>query len=353
MFRVLKIASGFVGVIVGAGFASGEEILQYFTSFGYMGTVAAIISTILFAYFGMSLTKIGSRLQTLSYKDAIYTISGRWLGMVVDAILVFTLFGVGVVMIAGAGSSLNQQFGLPVFIGSLLLVILVMLAMTLKLDKVIAVIGSVTPFLLIAIVGIAIYSLITMDASFSELNPIALEQEKSFPHWLVSAINYASFNIAVGAGMAIVMGASEKDERIAALGGFFGGLGIGILIILAHLAIFSKVDIVAAYDLPLLSLVNDISPILGVIMSIILFGMIFNTGLGMFYGFTTRFFEPGTKKFMIAAAITLVIGFIASFVGFTDLVSKVYSTIGYLGVFLFIALLYAPFRLKKLGINKR
>src|SRR5699024_7197636 len=144
MFRVIKMASAFIGVIVGAGFASGQEILQYFTSFGFMGTIAAIISTILLAYFGMSLTKLVSRLQTLSYKDAIYTISGRWLGFVVDAILVFTLFGVGVVMIAGAGSSLNQQFGLPVFIGSLLLVILIMLAMALKLDKVIAVIGSIT-----------------------------------------------------------------------------------------------------------------------------------------------------------------------------------------------------------------
>src|SRR5690625_5241624 len=386
MFRVLKIASGFVGVIVGAGFASGEEILQYFTSFGYMGTIAAIVSTILFAFFGMSLTKIGSRLQTLTYKNAIYTISGRWVGYIVDAILIFTLFGVGVVMVAGAGSSLKQLFGLrcfvaamfiltlfgvdvvmvagagsslnqkfvlPVFVGSLLLVILIMLAMTLKLDKVIAVIGSVTPFLLIAIVGIAIDSLITMDMSFSELEPIALEQEKSFPHWLISGINYASFNIAVGAGMAIVMGASERNENVAALGGFLGGLGIGVLIILAHLAIFSQVDVVAQYDLPLLSLVNNVSPVLGFIMSIILFGMIFNTGLGMFYGFATRLFEPGTNQFIVGSAITLIVGFIASFVGFTDLVSKVYSTIGYLGVFLFIALLFAPLRLKKLGINKR
>src|SRR5690625_5434546 len=62
-------------------------------------------------------------------------------------------------------------------------------------------------------------------------------------------------------------------------------------------------------------------------MSIILFGMIFNTGLGMFYGFATRLFEPGTNQFIVGSAITLIVGFIASFVGFTDLVSKVYSTI--------------------------
>src|SRR5699024_4941229 len=161
-------------------------------------------------------------------------------------------------------------------------------------------------------------------------------------------INYASFNIAVGAGMAIVMGASERNENVAALGGFLGGLGIGVLIILAHLAIFSQVDVVAQYDLPLLSLVNNVSLVLGFIMSIILFVMIFNTGLGMFNGFATRLFELGTNHFIVVSAITLIVGFIASFVGFTDLVSKVSSPIGYLGEFLFIALLFAPLRLKKL-----
>jgi len=50
MGKVLKMASAFIGIIVGAGFASGKEILLYFTSFGHLGTVAAIISTVLFAY---------------------------------------------------------------------------------------------------------------------------------------------------------------------------------------------------------------------------------------------------------------------------------------------------------------
>ena len=31
MFKAIKIGSAFIGVIVGAGFASGQEILQYFT----------------------------------------------------------------------------------------------------------------------------------------------------------------------------------------------------------------------------------------------------------------------------------------------------------------------------------
>lgn len=55
MKRVLLIASAFIGVIVGAGFASGQEVLQYFTSFGMMGTFGAMITTALFTYVGMML----------------------------------------------------------------------------------------------------------------------------------------------------------------------------------------------------------------------------------------------------------------------------------------------------------
>ena len=43
MWKILKMASAFIGVIVGAGFASGQEVLQYFTSFGHWGTAAAAV----------------------------------------------------------------------------------------------------------------------------------------------------------------------------------------------------------------------------------------------------------------------------------------------------------------------
>ena len=57
MKKILKMGSAFIGIIVGAGFASGQEILQYFTSFGYMGMAAAVISTALFAYLGHDIDK--------------------------------------------------------------------------------------------------------------------------------------------------------------------------------------------------------------------------------------------------------------------------------------------------------
>lgn len=60
------------------------------------------------------------------------------------------------------------------------------------------------------------------------------------PNWFVAGINYASFNTAVGASMAIVMGGAEKNSKVAAIGGLVGGLILGAMIVLSHLAILHK-----------------------------------------------------------------------------------------------------------------
>ena len=339
------MGSAFIGIIVGAGFASGKEILQYFTSFGVMGIIGAIVSTILFAYFGMVLTRLGSRMQTISHKEAVYTISGRYLGFVVDAVIVITLLSVGIVMIAGAGSNLNQQFGLPPFVGSLLMVLLVFLTVLLNVDKVVAIIGSVTPFLILAVVIISVYCLTTMSNSFASLDGVANAVSTPLPNWWVAALNYVSFNIAVGASMSLVMGGAEKDEKAAAWGGFVGGLGLGILILLSHLAIFSQVESVADAALPMLAIINNISPVFAIFMAVILYGMIFNTAVSMFYAFGARFIQSGTMKFKVFVALSLVIGYALSFFGFTKLVSTFYPIVGYLGLFLVAALIVASFRM--------
>lgn len=342
--KSLKMGSAFVGIIVGAGFASGQEILQYFTSFGYMGTIAAILATALFAYLGMSLTRLGSCMKTTSHKEAIFGISGKIIGTIVDYIIILTLFGVGVVMIAGAGSIFSQQFNLPAPLGSTVMVILVVLTIMLNVKKVISIIGSITPFLIIAVVFLAVYSLLTMDATFASLNPIANDQTSVLPNWFLSAINYVSFNIAVGASMAIVMGGTEKDEKVAARGGLIGGLILGGLIILSHLAIFSKVDVVGSAEMPLLQLADDLSPILGVFMSFILFGMIYNTAVSMLFSFSARFVVMGTMKSRMFIIAVGLVAYVLSFVGFTKLVSLFYPTIGFLGLFLVVALIVADIR---------
>ncbi len=351
MKRIFLIASAFIGVIVGAGFASGQEVLQYFTSFGVMGIFGGIITTALFAYVGMMLVWLGSKMKTDSHKEVIHKVTGKSVfgsivGWTIDLVIIFTLFGVGVVMLAGAGSNLSQQFGIAPIIGTLIMTVLILLAGMLKVEGVVKVIGNITPFLIVFIVIISVYSFFTVDTSFAELNKISDSYSSTLPNWFIAGINYASFNTAVGASMAIVMGGAEKDSKIAGMGGLLGGLALGVMIILSHLAIFSKLDTVGDLDMPMLGIVNEISPILGVFMAIVIFGMIFNTGLGMFYAFASRFTFVGTNSFKIFYIVSVIVGLGLSFVGFTDLVAIFYPLIGYLGLVLILVLIYAPFKMK-------
>ncbi len=348
MKNIFKIASAFMGIIIGAGFASGQEILQYFSSFGMKGTIGAILSILLFGYLGMVLTKLGSRLQTDSHKEVIYKISGRYLGVFIDSILIFILFGIGVVMISGSGSIFTQQFGLPRYVGIILMTVLILLTILSNVDRVVKVIAMITPFLILGVVVLFIHSMMTMDFSFMELDSLANEQPSATNHWLTSLINYVSLAIAMGASMSLVMGGDEPNEKIASIGGLAGGIGVGILIVLHHLAIFAKVDVVGDLDMPSLGLANQLSPLFGILYSIILFGMIFNSAVSMFFSFGTRFFAPKTKKYNWFVIVSVLVAFGASFFGFKQLVSFFYPLFGYLGMILIVVLIIASIRMKPL-----
>ena len=55
MRQTIKVAMALVGLLVGAGFASGQEVIQYFLSFGYIGIVGAVVSGIIIFVVGTTI----------------------------------------------------------------------------------------------------------------------------------------------------------------------------------------------------------------------------------------------------------------------------------------------------------
>ena len=41
--RVFTFAGAFIAFLIGSGFATGQEVLQYFSSYGYMGLAGVIV----------------------------------------------------------------------------------------------------------------------------------------------------------------------------------------------------------------------------------------------------------------------------------------------------------------------
>ncbi|WP_252503110.1 hypothetical protein [Sporosarcina sp. Marseille-Q4943] len=352
MRKSFQIGGAFIGVIVGAGFASGQEILQFFTSFGGIGIAGSIVATLLFAFIGMNLTQLGSRLQTTSHQKVIYYICGRYLGILVDIIITFFLFGVTVVMFSGAGAIFEQQFGIPGVVGNLLLAVATIASVTFSVRKVITLISAFTPFLLLIVIVITVYSVINFDFAATDLQGVAASQSRGASHWLLAAVLYVSYNIAAGAAMLTVMGGTVKDEKVAAWGGIIGGLGLGLLIILINVSMLTQLKEIASVPMPMLALADSMSPVMSIIFSIILLGMIYNTAVGMLYAFTARIVTPETKKFKGAVVLFGIIAFGASFVGFITLVGTVYPVMGYLGFILIGAIVFAWVKKKKSPVSE-
>ncbi|MEG0260623.1 MAG: hypothetical protein RR651_12195 [Lysinibacillus sp.] len=348
MKKSFQIGGAFVGIIVGAGFASGQEIILYFTSYGFKSILGAIIAMLGFAFVGMCIAQISSRLHTTSHKDLIYQICGKYLGFIVDYLLSFFLFGVAVIMFAGAGSTFHQMFGIPVWIGSIIMIILTVLTVSMNIKSIINIIAVMTPYLLTIVMVISAYSLFTMDMTFAEQAVIAEQQTQVASSWWIAALLYVSFNIGVCFSMLTVMSGSIRDEKVAGRGGIIGGVLLGVLMLLINLALFAKMDMVEGKDIPMLQLAEGIHPVLGVLMSLALLGMIYNTAVGMFYSFTVRFMSPKKSGFKVFVVFVGIIGFIASLAGFTDLVKDVYSAMGYIGFILVASVIIAWLR----GIRK-
>ncbi|NLY57512.1 MAG: hypothetical protein GX071_03195, partial [Gammaproteobacteria bacterium] len=217
----LQIALAYMSVVIGGGFASGNEVLQFFTGYGLAGIAGSVVAAVLFAFLGMQIARISSVMQAGSHKQVLYILFGEKAGFVVDVILSFFLYGVGVVMLAGAGSTLLQQFGLAPLFGSVLMTVLVVATLCLNVKGIVNLISAVMPFLLVMVVSITVYSIYTSTGTQAELTQVAEDIPvitflgAEVPNWALSGLLYASFNIAVGFPMLAVIGGLTKQPKAA------------------------------------------------------------------------------------------------------------------------------------------
>ncbi|QCR30853.1 hypothetical protein [Lysinibacillus sp. SGAir0095] len=346
MKKSFQIGGAFVGLVVGGGFASGQEIMQFFTGFGVYGIMGAIVAMIGFAFLGMNIAQLGYELHTTSHKAVVYHIAGRSIGSILDLLITFFLFAIIVAMFAGAGAALYQILGIDPIIGSLFMVVITVLTLMLDVKNIIHVIALATPYLLGIMLIIAIYSILTMDLTLAEQNMLAQHQRVAAPNWLMGALLYVSYNIATSVAMMTVIGSTASSRRVAGFGGIIGGIMLGILIIFINVAMLAKMDVISGKDLPILEIASNMHPIIGILMAIALLGMIYNTAVGLFYSFIVRFVPRKDPTYKPIVIMLGAIGFMASFVGFTTLVGKVYSLMGYLGFAIIIAIIFS-------WINKR
>src|SRR5699024_1982563 len=104
ILQLIGIALAFVGIPVGAAFASGREAVQYYVAFGSTGLVGATIAASIVTVSAVAMMLLASLYQADNHTAVFKQIAGPWMARLMDIFTVITLFCIGFVMFAGGGS---------------------------------------------------------------------------------------------------------------------------------------------------------------------------------------------------------------------------------------------------------
>ena len=339
-----KIAATYIGTIVGAGFATGKETLQFFAPFGLSGVWGIVLSAVLFIIFGFIIMNIGHRIGADSHLDILEHTSGKIPRIIMDAIITFFLFGALTSMIAGTGALFAQQFGLPGIWGNLIMAAITALTALTGIKGVVNSISLIVPFMIVAVFGICVYAIFTTPPDMTSGTTIA--ESGLINNWLFSAILYVSYNTVLSIAVLGPLGAQAKNKKSILNGAILGGIGLGIGSVLIYLAISGNILRIKDMEVPMAHIAGNISFAIQIIFAIILIAEVYTTAVGSLFGFTSRLFDAKKPFFKGKTTIiaTTVLAFFASLLGFTNLVRYLYPIVGYGGILLLAFLLYSSIK---------
>ena len=341
VLRVISYAGAFIALLIGSGFATGQELLQYFASRGYIGLAGVAVTFIALTYAGVSFTSAGARKKFENPNDIYRHYCGRYVGAFYDYFSVFFLFLSFSVMVAGAGATFEEQYGIPSIWGSVVLVILAVATTVFGLARLVNVIGTIGPVIVVmaVVVGtIAIFQHLDAagDAEALMQQAVAAGQVKvASSNWLLGAGSYVGFSMLWLAAFLARVGAQANSPAEARISAVAGAGGFSLATALMSLGILLAVATVAGSQIPSLRLAGAISPWLATAFSLIIFAGIYTTAVPLLWTVVARFSKEATVKFRgLAVVLGLVGGVVGVLMRFDTLVNYVYVLNGYVGMLL-------------------
>ena len=340
--NVFKFAGAFVACAIGSGFATGQEILQFFTSNGLMSIGACIITTVLFSWFGAVIMEHGRRLKLKTSSVIIRYYFGQKLGIVFEFFIQLFLFAVFVIMISGAGATLAEYYKIDPLIGKVVMAALALFTVVLGLSKLTDILGMMGPIIILFSVGVGLLSIFghTGNLGVVDQTMATLDVPRATNSWLYSGVLYPGYNIVAVVIFLAGIGSSARSKKEAMFGGTLGGIMFGLAILCMNLGLLSNITDIYDKQVPALTLASNLSPVIAVIFSVILMCGIYTTAVPMLWGVCNRFAEEKTKKFVMTAVILTIIALILGLVPFGELVGIVYPYTGYLGIILILVIFY-------------
>ena len=356
---ILSIIGAYAAYGIGSGFATGQEILQYFASWGPKGMVPALIGGALLMGVSFSILVRDGFLHNEEFKkdsDCFVYYGGRYIGRFIDFFSIALVLGVYVEVFAGCGATINQYFGLPAFAGTIVMGIIVAAIVMLGLKRIVQILSCLGVVFIIYSVCFGIYCL-SVGGSLAEAGshmPEYIENGTILqisilglrdPFW--AGLNYGGVNLIVAVAFVLALGRGTHSREEASIGGAGAGVAFMIPVLFSAIAILLNIDYIAVHgqQVPSLAAVNNMLPGLGKIYLVILVLGIFTTLTGYTWLITDRFAEEGTAKSRIICGVVVVIGiFAGGILPFNAVINILFPIAGLMGMFLTLLMIIREVR---------
>jgi uncharacterized membrane protein YkvI len=335
--QALQIGFTYIGTIVGAGFASGQEIMQFFTIHGMYALLGIFLATCLFGWGGFRLLRFGYNMRSVPNHKLTEYVFGKHFGLLLDSILLIMLFGVTSAMLAGVGALFDESLHVNGQIGTLITIALTLLVLSFGMNGILSANSLIVPCMF----GFTI--LIFLKTVFSG-TPIVLWNQTSTLdwNWLLSSISYTAMNLGLAVSVLIPLGAQTQQKRTLVYGSIIGAVGLGLMMLVIHISIAARIPNILLFEVPMGTIASTMHPWIRFCFTFVLWGEIFSTLIGNVYGLSHQLSNrPQSSQPLLLSGCILILSYFVSHIGFSNLVTYVYPLFGYLS-FLVIAMMLLP-----------
>lgn len=346
--QVFTFLGAICAYLIGSGFASGQEALQYFAAFGVWGALGALLITVvIYCYFSAVVMRDGRELKLQSTNKILTYYCGKWLGLFFEIFTPVFLFMVFVIMISGAGATLNEYFGLHAQVGRIIMAVLAYLSVILGLDGLVSVISKIGPVIIVfaLIVGIGSIAMNPSGLATADEQLVNLDVLQAAPHWTVSGVIFPAMGLIMLVPFLAGIGKEAINDREARVGGFAGGLAFVAAVAVMVFGLLANIGELYDKQVPSLFIAGQMLPAVGVLFALILFAGIYTTAVPMLWISINKLeSDDKSTKFKILAAVGTVVAFVLGQFPFATLVNTLYPIAGYLGILLMVCIVIKQVR---------
>lgn len=333
--RIFQIATVYVGTVVGAGFATGKEIVEFFTQYGLYGFFGILIAGYLFIFTGTKIMLVASYIKATSYEEFNEYLFGKKTAFIINLFFLLMLLGVSAVMISGAGAVFEEQLGMPQRVGVWLTIVLATIVLLFGTRGLFAINSFVVPVMIS-------FSLILCFLTIGEgyfFESLSIVPESGMTWKIVfSPFAYTAFNLALAQAVLVPIASEVQDQKVIKWGGILGGLFLTIILLSGHLALMTLPNVMD-YEIPSAIIMKSVAETLYWVFIFVIYGEIFTSVIGNIFGLERQISNFWKVPSVYIILLLFIITVMISEVGYGRLLSFLYPLFGYISL-IFLVLVW-------------